>query len=352
MTKKIFIILSVVLICTGFSLKSVFADARGNGAITKQDLFFLKAYKVDPEALYKNLVENGYINEKGTIQDKFAQISDYSEMSLDPAYEKRKKEIYDILQWYYNKRIKLKSQLIADSAFCTTKFNEKDFDSVAGYAESKFAIENVPYLKNIKIEPYIKMRVNTSGKRFPRGDAFIYGAGIQRGMLMDGLRFYAEVLAIEHIKEDSESSWSKDKDWRVGLDLWKTFGLHDLSFFWGEIWFNIGYIDTNFYIKDYQTLIFQSSEKIGIKLLSSWIMPYIPVEMSVNEHSFFWENYFRSGGGLRIMPWTLSENKWLKNVKIYAEYLDTVHTFKDDIPGDKPHDDFRIGIQMSFDWWN
>lgn len=281
MNKRVFAIFSVVVICTGFSLESVFAD-----------------------------------------------VSDNNEIKLKPP------------------------QLISDSTFYTTKFHEEDFDSIAGYVESRIAIENIPCLKNVEIEPYIKMRFNASGKRFPRGDTFIYGAGIQKEKVLYGLRFYGEVLGMKHIKEDSESNWSEDNDWRIGFDLWKTFGLYDLSSLWGEIWLNTGYIDTNFYIKDYQTLIFQSSEKIGVKLLSSWIMPYISAEMSVNEHSFFWENYLRSGGGLRIMPWTLSKNKWLKNVKIYAEYLDTVYTFKDDIPGAKPHDDFRIGIQMSFDWWN
>lgn len=51
-----------------------------NGTVTKDDFFGLCIYSAND--IWEDLIINGYIDEKGVIQDKFSQISDYSAMTL------------------------------------------------------------------------------------------------------------------------------------------------------------------------------------------------------------------------------------------------------------------------------
>jgi len=67
------------------------------GPVKKTD--FLKL-NVDINALFKNLIKNGYIDANGIIQNKFYSLEGYSGMSLDPIYESQKEQIYTILRQY------------------------------------------------------------------------------------------------------------------------------------------------------------------------------------------------------------------------------------------------------------
>ena len=66
-------------------------DVPKNGIVTKQDFEYLTKSNLDPEGLWQNLIENGYIDEKGLIQDKFMKLaSSYSsyKMRLNDEYKK------------------------------------------------------------------------------------------------------------------------------------------------------------------------------------------------------------------------------------------------------------------------
>lgn len=89
-----------------------------NGTVNKQDFYGfvnladLTTAVYTADNIWEDLIENGYIDEKGVIQDKFSQISDYSEMTVtlgtimysDPYSVKQR--IYDILHQQLLNKIK------------------------------------------------------------------------------------------------------------------------------------------------------------------------------------------------------------------------------------------------------
>ncbi len=54
---------------------------------------------VDANALFVNLVQNGYINASGIIQNKFRLLAGYPDLLLDAAYAGQKQQIYTILSY-------------------------------------------------------------------------------------------------------------------------------------------------------------------------------------------------------------------------------------------------------------
>lgn len=65
------------------------------GPIYKSNISELE---VDVDALWNNLVENGYLNKEGVIMEKFRRLKEYSEMNLDYCYDSKKKEIFAIVR--------------------------------------------------------------------------------------------------------------------------------------------------------------------------------------------------------------------------------------------------------------
>lgn len=73
------------------ALKKSIADL---GNVKRDD--FLNIVE-NPLALFTNLINNGYLNQDGVIQNKFQQLKEWTELSLDSPYESKKKEIFSIL---------------------------------------------------------------------------------------------------------------------------------------------------------------------------------------------------------------------------------------------------------------
>lgn len=67
------------------------------GNISKWDF---KQLGVDIEVLWRDLIAQGYVNEKGQIQDKFRGLTDASEMQLRRRYVGKRDEIWNIMQQY------------------------------------------------------------------------------------------------------------------------------------------------------------------------------------------------------------------------------------------------------------
>lgn len=77
-----------------------YIDKENMGAVEKSKFSKLS---VNIDALFENLIKKGYLDKEGIIQDKFRQLKEYSNMSLDSAYESLKKQIYTILRYAYAK---------------------------------------------------------------------------------------------------------------------------------------------------------------------------------------------------------------------------------------------------------
>jgi len=66
-----------------------------NGSVRKEDFSQIGR---DEEKLFNNLIKNGYLDEKGIIQDKFLAITHPKEMKLDSAFYDKRERIYQILK--------------------------------------------------------------------------------------------------------------------------------------------------------------------------------------------------------------------------------------------------------------
>ena len=73
------------------ALKKSLADL---GNVNRED--FLETVE-NPSVLFANLINNGYINQDGVIQNKFQQLKEWTELLLDSSYDGKKKEIFSIL---------------------------------------------------------------------------------------------------------------------------------------------------------------------------------------------------------------------------------------------------------------
>ena len=82
-------------------------DVPKNGIVTKQDFEYLTKSNLDPEELWQNLIENGYIDEKGVIQDKFIELGSSSyKMRLKDEYKKESLIIAETLLAHLHEGIK------------------------------------------------------------------------------------------------------------------------------------------------------------------------------------------------------------------------------------------------------
>jgi hypothetical protein len=171
-------------------------------------------------------------------------------------------------------------------------------------------------------------------------------------------------LFIEHDRvyyKGEEHSWRPDEQVRTGVDYWKEINVHDLSKpWWGEIWSGLIWQSTNGFDKDYDTLTFGNSLRLGLRKpdagFLSTLSPYAIFESSLSENGeYFWENRLLSGGGIRFslprheLP---KEFQWLDRLVIYAEYLVPLAYYRSSEPSSLPDHDFRFGINLVVgEWW-
>lgn len=240
--------------------------------------------------------------------------------------------------------------------------------------------------------------------RIPYENTFVWGGGLENRLIerLDEMflnrrigenkyldwfrsyRLYAEYLHLEYL---TDQWWQSDYDFRTGVDLWYEWNvpggagrgnfskssLNNLfsgtesmenfrdkkAFLWGELYQDLNYKKTNFYIGDYESIVFNTSGKLGIRLFdypgdwnqgSKWsvhIMPYSKTEVEIGERNFFWENTFKAGVGLRVMPRIKITKKSELFLRIYGEYLNVVNYFKDNPTDNIPWSDYTFGINFS-----
>lgn len=75
---------------------------RGSGNKVINNVFVSKKYLSgvvhDTDGLFSSMVKNGYIDESGVIQDKFRGIRNENDMALPQAFDKSRKEIFNIVR--------------------------------------------------------------------------------------------------------------------------------------------------------------------------------------------------------------------------------------------------------------
>jgi hypothetical protein len=130
-----------------------------HGIVLKEDFIGLD---VDVEGLFNNLIERGYIDNKGKIQDAFRELDGYSNMRVAPIYENKREQIYNIL-----KRCKIPLE----------KVSKHDFEKLNVDTEKLFdALEKKGYLsdkKDKKGEITDKFKSLKTYEDMELGDAFI-----------------------------------------------------------------------------------------------------------------------------------------------------------------------------------
>jgi hypothetical protein len=270
-----------------------------------------------------------------------------------------------------------------DFSYRSTNFYADNYDFVGGWVESRFTLSDLVCPgDSICVEPYIKLAFAHSNRdENPWESTLVYGVGLQSRPLLaistlkrigwlswiSGARFYAEYLKHEFLRNDAP--WFPDYDARAGAEIWREFNV-DLSSeamnpsiwynrLWGELWWDGSYRSTNFFAKSYDSWTTGLVVRVGWRLLKPnlgghrdiFLMPYLLGELTASRWGYFWENRCILGFGLRVMPFQHAESKWLRRLRIYAEYQGVVKYFRDQPSSLTPDEDVRIGLSFSNSWW-
>ena len=127
-----------------------------------------------------------------------------------------------------------------------------------------------------------------------------------------------------------------------------------------EIWSGLIWQSTNGFDKNYETLTFANSLRLGLRKpdagFLSTLSPYAVFESSLSENGeYFWENRLLAGGGIRysLPRHELSkEFQWLDRFVIYAEYIVPLAYYRSSELSSLPDHDFRFGINLVVgEWW-
>ena len=258
---------------------------------------------------------------------------------------------------------------IGDWSYRKTNICDEDYNYCGGWIYGKVVWDRLDMggkNRHLPLGIYVSGTIVNSNQNKPWENNYVLGFGVEK-YLFDGtkgipsiirnLRLYAEYLKIGYTKEKAEE-WVPDSDIRFGFDIYKDYGLgrgQTHKIFWHELWLNVCWQKTNFYMEDYKSLTASCNYKIGFRLpkgIQVSLMPYLVNEVSWSaRHDFFWQNRALLGIGLRLMPFQAAEFDLWNRFKIFTEYLRVVASFKDVPPFDTPEFDLRIGIVFSVGLW-
>lgn len=107
-------------------------------AIIAENDFKKLGKKVDKKVLIKDLCQKGYIDKSGIIQSKFTVLDDYKDMVLDLKWDKKKRQIYEILLIKNNQSY---SKLLSD--WCQSNFRNEKACAVLKYVKKTKVIEDL-----------------------------------------------------------------------------------------------------------------------------------------------------------------------------------------------------------------
>ena len=229
-------------------------------------------------------------------------------------------------------------------SYYDTNIEKKGFSSVLGRFEGKLGL----FLFDTPFQIYGAYYAMSSQSPSYWNNAVYYGPGI-RIMIRD-VKIFAESLSSSFLKDIVSGEANKRTDTRYGIDLWHEWNLDnpDISNFWGELWANLSYRNTNFGWEPtgFNNWILYFQPKIG-RHLGRGIEMYLKGDITASGKQgvdYYFLNIADYGVGIRFEPW-----RDTTKFKMFAEIL-SVSYLKD-----KPADltktvssDVRFGIDFSF----
>jgi len=263
-------------------------------------------------------------------------------------------------------------QFFGDISSRNTNFFESNYDGVVLSNETRLIFPRFSKLFDFSFpipDPFFPGALKLL-KKIDWEDRFDYGIGIEwrpfskmnfleRSLLrwIKELRFYTLFLNTEYLQYQKNWSWRPKTDFRYGMEFYKEYNLYNTNFFWTELWADVSWRKTNFFVKDYNSWVFAIVPKMGVKIFPKnevCIMPYFTGEFALTQRYEFWQNRILIGGGIRFMPfrWNGSRmNVFIKGLRLYLEYIRILNYFDDKAPTYIPKYDLRAGINYTINWW-
>lgn len=155
------------------------------------------------------------------------------------------------------------------------------------------------------------------------------------------VRLYAVCLRAVYLQDGNEVRRRPREDFRLGIDLYREWGLDRDGGSWGEFWGDCSWRRTNLYDDNYRSWVFALVPKIGVKGPIEALRPYLTGEIAIAGRSEFWQNRAAIGLGMRILPFSGH------TPKVYVEGLWIVGYFRGRPPPGTPYQDVRLGITFS-----
>lgn len=257
------------------------------------------------------------------------------------------------------------AELWNNIAYYDTNIEQKGYASILGRYEGKIGF----YLFDTPLQLYGAYYGTASQAPYYWDNAIYYGGGIRfrpfeqfqasswLNEWLPDLKIFAESLSSYFIKDAASGEANKRNDTRYGLDLWHEWNLDnpDHGKFWGEIWANLSYRNTNFGWEPdgFKDWILYFQPKIG-RHLGRGIEVYLKGDVTASGKQgadYYFLNISDYGAGIRFEPWrqTADKDSLLKKFKMFAEVLAVSYL------RDKPADpnkmvssDVRFGIDFSY----
>ncbi len=262
-------------------------------------------------------------------------------------------------------------QSINSASFHSTNFYNKNYNGATWMSENRLFVPRLSEMYSSWLpDPYIIYTIKGL-KDLDEEKRVDYGYGIEwrpfKAIISDSsnffvqyllhTRFYAIQLFTYYLDYQQGWDWRPKDDLRIGIEIYRECNLYNRNFLWNEIWSDLSWRKTNFFINDYNSIGFSIVPKFGIKPFKNYsnlFMPYISAEVSVTERSDFWQNHILVGGGVRCMPFNKLSNNlsdFFKATRIFFEALYNVKYLKDSPITNTPKLDLRVGLNLNINRW-
>lgn len=170
------------------------------------------------------------------------------------------------------------------------------------------------------------------------------------------VKLFGEILSLSFLsdKATAEANGVKTSDFRFGIDVWHEWNLQNINpkLFWGEMWGNLTYRNTNFYdpqsgIDKFQSYLANLQLKVG-RHMEGGIRPYAAIYLTKSGLSKVWLNSFYYGLGLRMEPFREQElsPEILRKFKMFIETMQI--SWLSDQDASRPTSDMRFGVEFTY----
>lgn len=263
-------------------------------------------------------------------------------------------------------------QLFGAASSRKTNLFVDDYDGTVARAEARFLLPRLSLLVDSRIalpDPFL-VAMWSYLKDIDWEDRLDYGIGVEWRPLSKidypesallrwlwHIRYYAVSLRTIRLNDRPEWDWRPDGDIRVGMELYRECNIYNARGYWGELWLDASWRETDFYVDDYESWRFAVVPKLGLRLsprASLSVMPYLTGELVATERSDFWQNRILGGFGIRLMPfrWHRRGAAMLtRGTRLYFEALWVLGYLKDEAPDEIPEHDLRFGVDFVVNWW-